>query len=63
MQLSKVETSIDLLFTFPMFLRFYLVGRVMLLQSRILTDASAISIGALNRINFNVKVKIQNKFD
>ncbi|ESN91821.1 hypothetical protein HELRODRAFT_108545 [Helobdella robusta] len=47
--------SIDLLLTFPMFLRFYLVGRVMLLHSRILTDASAVSIGALNRISFNVR--------
>ena len=30
-------------------------GRVMLLHSRLFTDASSRSIGALNRINFNTR--------
>ena len=39
----------------PMFLRLYLICRVMLLHSKLFTDASSRSIGALNRINFNTR--------
>ena len=39
----------------PMFLRLYLIARVMLLHSRLFTDASSRSIGALNKINFNTR--------
>ncbi|XP_052768591.1 small conductance calcium-activated potassium channel protein-like isoform X2 [Mya arenaria] len=47
--------SIDILLSLPMFLRLYLVARVMLLHSKLFTDASSRSIGALNRINFDTK--------
>lgn len=36
-------------------LLFDLISRVMLLHSRLFTDASSRSIGALNRINFNTR--------
>ena len=45
----------DLLLSLPMFLRLYLICRVMLLHSRLFTDASSRSIGALNRISFNTR--------
>ena len=35
--------------------RLYLICRVMLLHSKLFTDASSRSIGALNRINFNTR--------
>uniref|UniRef100_A0A8C0FH94 Potassium calcium-activated channel subfamily N member 3 n=1 Tax=Bubo bubo TaxID=30461 RepID=A0A8C0FH94_BUBBB len=38
-----------------MFLRLYLIARVMLLHSKLFTDASSRSIGALNKINFNTR--------
>ena len=47
--------SIDILLSLPMFLRLYLIARVMLLHSKLFTDASSRSIGALNRINFDTK--------
>ncbi|KAL4227346.1 Small conductance calcium-activated potassium channel protein 2 [Mactra antiquata] len=52
--LSK-EVSIDVLLSLPMFLRLYLIARVMLLHSKLFTDASSRSIGALNRINFDTR--------
>ncbi|KAL8599717.1 hypothetical protein ACOMHN_024768 [Nucella lapillus] len=47
--------SVDVLLSIPMFLRLYLICRVMLLHSRLFTDASSRSIGALNRIHFDTK--------
>ncbi|TMS20572.1 Small conductance calcium-activated potassium channel protein 2 [Larimichthys crocea] len=38
-----------------MFLRLYLIGRVMLLHSKLFTDASSRSIGALNKISFDTR--------
>jgi len=46
---------IDVVLSLPMFLRLYLICRVMLLNSKLFTDASSRSIGALNRINFNTR--------
>merc|ERR1719357_2000214 len=46
---------VDILLSLPMFLRLYLICRVMLLHSKLFTDASSRSIGALNRINFNTR--------
>lgn len=46
---------IDITLSLPMFLRLYLICRVMLLHSKLFTDASSRSIGALNRINFNTR--------
>jgi len=54
---SETETmaDVDILLSIPMFLRLYLIARVMLLHSRLFTDASSRSIGALNKINFNTR--------
>ena len=49
------EVSVDVVLSIPMFLRLYLICRVMLLHSRLFTDASSRSIGALNRIHFDTK--------
>ncbi|KAL0271672.1 UNVERIFIED_CONTAM: hypothetical protein PYX00_008689 [Menopon gallinae] len=45
----------DVALSLPMFFRLYLICRVMLLHSKLFTDASSRSIGALNRINFNTR--------
>ena len=47
--------SLDVVLSLFMFLRLYLIARVMLLHSKLFTDASSRSIGALNRINFDTK--------
>ncbi|KAM6466856.1 small conductance calcium-activated potassium channel protein 1 isoform 2-T2 [Liasis olivaceus] len=52
---SKASTDVDITLSIPMFLRLYLIGRVMLLHSKLFTDASSRSIGALNKINFNTR--------
>ncbi|XP_061044619.1 small conductance calcium-activated potassium channel protein 1 isoform X2 [Eubalaena glacialis] len=52
---AAAEADVDVLLSVPMFLRLYLLGRVMLLHSRIFTDASSRSIGALNKITFNTR--------
>lgn len=49
------DVPIDVALSLPMFLRLYLICRVMLLHSKLFTDASSRSIGALNRINFNTR--------
>ncbi|XP_054723845.1 small conductance calcium-activated potassium channel protein-like [Uloborus diversus] len=49
------KVPIDITLSLPMFLRLYLICRVMLLHSKLFTDASSRSIGALNRINFNTR--------
>jgi hypothetical protein len=51
----SVPVPVDVLLSLPMFLRLYLIVRAMLLHSRLFTDASSRSIGALNRINFNTR--------
>uniref|UniRef100_A0A6Q2XB04 Potassium calcium-activated channel subfamily N member 2 n=1 Tax=Esox lucius TaxID=8010 RepID=A0A6Q2XB04_ESOLU len=52
---SKTEADVDIILSIPMFLRLYLIARVMLLHSKLFTDASSRSIGALNKINFNTR--------
>uniref|UniRef100_A0A1I8GZA0 CaMBD domain-containing protein n=1 Tax=Macrostomum lignano TaxID=282301 RepID=A0A1I8GZA0_9PLAT len=52
---KTVDVPIDLFLTLPMFLRLYLIFRVMLLHSKMFTDAGSRSIGALNRISFNTR--------
>ncbi|KAK2168239.1 hypothetical protein LSH36_19g09021 [Paralvinella palmiformis] len=54
-KVTSEDVPIDLLLSLPMFLRLYLICRVMLLHSKLFTDASSRSIGALNRINFNTR--------
>jgi potassium intermediate/small conductance calcium-activated channel subfamily N member 3 len=53
--LRVAEVPFDVVLSLPMFLRLYLICRVMLLHSKLFTDASSRSIGALNRINFNTR--------
>lgn len=50
-----LQVPIDVALSLPMFFRLYLICRVMLLHSKLFTDASSRSIGALNRINFNTR--------
>lgn len=52
---SKTDADVDIILSIPMFLRLYLIARVMLLHSKLFTDASSRSIGALNKINFNTR--------
>nr|XP_020452553.1 small conductance calcium-activated potassium channel protein 3-like isoform X2 [Monopterus albus] len=52
---SVADTDVDIILSVPMFLRLYLIGRVMLLHSKLFTDASSRSIGALNKINFDTR--------
>ncbi|XP_069137249.1 small conductance calcium-activated potassium channel protein 1-like [Argopecten irradians] len=54
-ELLKNVVPVDILLSLPMFLRLYLIARVMLLHSRLFTDASSRSIGALNRISFDTR--------
>uniref|UniRef100_A0A4W3H370 Potassium intermediate/small conductance calcium-activated channel, subfamily N, member 1a n=1 Tax=Callorhinchus milii TaxID=7868 RepID=A0A4W3H370_CALMI len=52
---SEADADVDIILSIPMFLRLYLITRVMLLHSKLFTDASSRSIGALNKINFNTR--------
>ncbi|XP_047443357.1 small conductance calcium-activated potassium channel protein 1b [Mugil cephalus] len=52
---SVADADADIILSVPMFLRLYLIGRVMLLHSKLFTDASSRSIGALNKINFDTR--------
>ncbi|RXM98390.1 Small conductance calcium-activated potassium channel protein 2 [Acipenser ruthenus] len=52
---SVADADVDIILSIPMFMRLYLIGRVMLLHSKLFTDASSRSIGALNKINFNTR--------
>ncbi|CAG5864109.1 unnamed protein product [Menidia menidia] len=52
---SVADADVDIILSVPMFLRLYLIGRVMLLHSKLFTDTSSRSIGALNKINFDTR--------
>ncbi|KAM6936224.1 small conductance calcium-activated potassium channel protein 2 [Lycodopsis pacificus] len=52
---SRTEADLDMVLSVPMFLRLYLIARVMLLHSKLFTDASSRSIGALNKVHFNTR--------
>ncbi|CAF4248531.1 unnamed protein product [Rotaria sp. Silwood2] len=54
-QIKTARVYIDILLSLPMFFRLYLICRVMLLHSKLFTDASSRSIGAFNRIKFNTR--------
>ncbi|XP_075256026.1 uncharacterized protein LOC142348538 isoform X2 [Convolutriloba macropyga] len=58
-QLNQDHVTLQLLLSTLMFSRLYLIGRAMLLHSKLFTDASSRSIGALNRINFNTRFVIK----
>ncbi|XP_061616619.1 small conductance calcium-activated potassium channel protein 1-like isoform X2 [Phyllopteryx taeniolatus] len=49
------ETELEIVLALPMFLRLYLLGRAMMLHSRLFTDTASRSIGALNKIHFNAR--------
>ncbi|XP_031638467.1 small conductance calcium-activated potassium channel protein [Contarinia nasturtii] len=51
--LGREIVPYDVALSLPMFLRLYLICRVMLFHSKIINDASSRSTGALNRMNFN----------
>ncbi|KAI1885922.1 hypothetical protein AGOR_G00208740 [Albula goreensis] len=52
---SLAVADLDMVLSVPMFLRLYLIARVMLLHSKLFTDASSRSIGALNKVHFNTR--------
>ncbi|KAG7282797.1 hypothetical protein CRUP_012186 [Coryphaenoides rupestris] len=52
---SAADGDVDIVLSVPMFLRLYLIGRVTLLHSKLFTDASSHSIGALNKISFDTR--------
>ncbi|XP_042905208.1 small conductance calcium-activated potassium channel protein isoform X2 [Parasteatoda tepidariorum] len=54
-RIASRQVPVDVMLSLPMFLRLYLICRVMLLHSKLFTDASSRSIGALNRIDFNTR--------
>lgn len=49
-RLSLSETELEIMLALPMFLRLYLLGRAMMLHSRLFTDTASRSIGALNKV-------------
>ncbi|VDN07146.1 unnamed protein product [Thelazia callipaeda] len=49
------KLPLDVLLSIPMFSRLYWLCRVMLLHSRLFTDASSRSIAGLNRVNCNAR--------
>ena len=54
-EFRTADVPTDIIFSLPMFARLYLIIRVMLLHSKLFTDASSRSIGALNKITFNTR--------
>jgi potassium intermediate/small conductance calcium-activated channel subfamily N protein 3 len=54
-EISTTKVPVDVIFSIPMFLRLFLLCRVIMLNSKLFTDASSQSLGALNRIHFNFK--------
>ncbi|CAN9503740.1 unnamed protein product [Ophioblennius macclurei] len=54
-RLTLSETELEIVLALPMFLRLYLLGRAMMLHSRLFTDTASRSIGALNKIHFNTR--------
>lgn len=52
--LALSETELEIILALPMFLRFYLLGRAMMLHSRLFTDTASRSIGALNKVEVYV---------
>ena len=57
---SLSETELEIILALPMFLRLYLLGRAMMLHSRLFTDTASRSIGALNKVGDHLLVCLQN---
>jgi len=49
------QVPIDIVLSLPMFLRLYLIGRVLLLHSRLFSDTLSHSFSALGRIELNTR--------
>uniref|UniRef100_A0A7E4VBW9 CaMBD domain-containing protein n=1 Tax=Panagrellus redivivus TaxID=6233 RepID=A0A7E4VBW9_PANRE len=52
---TTTNVPLDVFLSIPMFFRLYWLCRVMLLHSRLFTDASSRSIAGLNRVTFNAR--------
>uniref|UniRef100_A0A6Q2ZCW5 Calmodulin-binding domain-containing protein n=1 Tax=Esox lucius TaxID=8010 RepID=A0A6Q2ZCW5_ESOLU len=53
------ESEMEIVLALPMFLRLYLLGRAMMLHSRLYTSTASRSIGALNKIHFNSRFVVK----
>ncbi|KAL0962561.1 hypothetical protein UPYG_G00341730 [Umbra pygmaea] len=53
------ESEMEIVLALPMFLRLYLLGRAMMLHSRLYTSTASRSIGALNKIHFNIRFVVK----
>lgn len=53
--IRSMTVPLDVVLSLPMFLRFYLICRAIMLHSRLYQDASSQGLGALNRIHFNFR--------
>lgn len=53
--IRTLTVPLDVVLSLPMFLRFYLICRAIMLHSRLYQDASSQGLGALNRIHFNFR--------
>ncbi|XP_041738774.1 small conductance calcium-activated potassium channel protein 2-like [Coregonus clupeaformis] len=53
------ESELEIVLALPMFLRLYLLGRALMLHSRLYTDTASRSIGALNKIHFNSRFVVK----
>ncbi|XP_052809203.1 small conductance calcium-activated potassium channel protein-like [Mya arenaria] len=51
----EIIIPLDVVLSLPMFLRFYLICRAIMLHSSLYQDASSQGLGALNRIHFNFR--------
>lgn len=52
------ESELEIVLALPMFLRLYLLGRCMMLHSRLVTDTASRSIGALNKVRGRPRAKV-----
>ena len=58
---ASSETELEIMLALPMFLRLYLLGRALMLHSRLFTDTASRSIGALNKVRDRQCLKINFK--
>ncbi|KAJ8000354.1 hypothetical protein DPEC_G00203950 [Dallia pectoralis] len=56
---TLTESEMEIVLALPMFLRLYLLGRAMMLHSRLYTSTASRSIGALNKIHFNSRFVVK----
>lgn len=61
--MKTVVIPIDIFLSIPMVLRVHLIARAVMLHSQLYTNASSQSLGALNRIRFNIKFVFKSFMD